>query len=242
MKIKAIFFDLGNTLATSNDFMQNKALGVNQELLQSIGHSFSLEELKKAHKKAVEYTSTKYRGNSKVYEKGLFTWIMCKFLGLDIDRKVADKMEEEFQRRRLKSYKLRPHAKTILSSFKKKYKLAIISNGGVEGINHVINKFDLRKYFDLIIISEEVGKQKCTTIPIKIALDKLDLKPEEVVMIGDRTDEDVLGAKKLGMVAVKYNYGAWKDVNYSDENVKPDFIIDDLLELNDILGKLNKEN
>ncbi|NCS71591.1 MAG: hypothetical protein GW780_05545, partial [Candidatus Aenigmarchaeota archaeon] len=51
-RIKAVFFDLGNTLVSSNEFMENKALKANQKLLQSISHNFSLEELKKAHEKA----------------------------------------------------------------------------------------------------------------------------------------------------------------------------------------------
>jgi len=241
-RIKAVFFDIGNTLVTSDDFMQNKALGVNQELLKSIGHNFSTKELKEAHRKAVEYTTIKYRGSSKVHEKGLFMSVMCKFLGLDIGREVINKLHEEFQKRRLESYKLRPHTKTILSFLKNKYKLAIISNGSIDGINRVIDMFDLRKYFDLIIISEEIGKEKSTTIPIKVALDKLGLKPDEVIMIGDRIDEDVLGAKKLGMISIHHNYGLWKDVNYSGEDVKPDFIINKLSELRDIIEKLEKNS
>jgi len=241
-RIKAVFFDLGNTLVSSNEFMENKALKANQKLLQSISHNFSLEELKKAHEKAVEYTSTKYRGTPKVHEKGLFMSIMYRFLDLNIDRKVINKLHEKFREERLKSYKLRPHAKTVLSSLKNKYKLALISNGSIDGIDHVIDMFDLRKYFDLIIISEEIGKQKCTSITIKIALEKLELKSNEALMIGDRIDEDILGAKKLRMIAVKYNYGAWKDKNYSGEDIKPDYVIDNLLELRKILGELNKGN
>ncbi|MBD3155383.1 MAG: HAD-IA family hydrolase [Candidatus Aenigmarchaeota archaeon] len=239
MRIKGVFFDVGNTLVSSDKFMKNEALKLNQKLLQSIGYDFSLEELKKAEKKAVEYTATKYRGSPKVHEKGEFLSVMCKFLGLDVDRKTINKLDEKFKKTRLENYELRPHVKTILSSLKKKYKLAIISNGSIDGINHVIDIFDLRGYFNLIIISEEVGKQKCTSVPIKIALEKLGLKPKEAVMIGDRIDEDILGAKKLGMISVKYNYGTWKNKNYSGEEIKPDYVIDDLLELEKILGGLD---
>ena len=160
-----------------------------------------------------------------------------------MDRKTIDELHKKFREKYFKSIRLIPNVKDILSFLKGKgYKLAIISNGSVEGVNKIVDDLKLREYFDLVVASEELGKQKCTTVPLKVALDKLGLKPEEVLMIGDRTDEDILGAKKLGMIAVKHDYGLWKDVNYSGEDVKPDFVINDLLELKDILDEINEGN
>jgi len=239
-KIKAVFFDLGNTLVTDDDFMKNESLKLDQELLKSIGYNFSIEKIKKAHKKAVEYTQTKYRGNSKVHEKGFFMSVMYRFLGLKISRKIINELYEKFQEKHHSSFQLLPNAIEILSFLKNNdCKLVIISNGSTDGVNTIIDNLELRTYFDLIVISEDVGKEKSTTIPIKIALEKLKLKPDEAVMVGDRIDEDILGAKKLRMITVKYNYGVWKDLNYSNENVEPDFIINDLMELKEILHGLD---
>ena len=243
MKIKAVFFDLGNTLVTADDFRKNEASRLDQELLRSAGYDVSLEEVEQARKKADEYIQTEYRGNAKIHKRGFYLFVICKFLGLDMDRKMIDELHKKFREKYFKSIRLIPNVKDILSFLKGKgYKLAIISNGSVEGVNKIVDDLKLREYFDLVVASEELGKQKCTTVPLKVALDKLGLKPEEVLMIGDRTDEDILGAKKLGMIAVKHDYGLWKDVNYSGEDVKPDFVINDLLELKDILDEINEGN
>jgi len=239
-KIKAVFFDLGNTLVTEDDFLKNEAPRLDQKLLKSIGHDIPLGDMKKSIRKTNDYLNSKFRGDSKIYEKGFFLFVMCRFLGLNVDREVAEKLGEKFIEKHFESFKLLPNAIEILSFLKDKdYKLVIISNGSIDGVNKVIDKFDLRKYFDLIIISEEVGREKSTTIPIKLALEKSGLTVDEALMIGDRIDEDILGAKKLGMIAVKYNYGIWKDSNYSGEDVKSDFVINDLLELKEILHELD---
>ena len=238
-RINAVFFDLGNTLVTGDEFLEEDALKLNQKLFKSIGYDFSIEELRMANKRATDYTQKKYRGNPKIHGRGVFLSAMCKFLHLNIDKELIERMDREFRKKYHASFKLVKHAKEILSYLKNNgFILVLISNGSTEGVNEIIDNVGLRPYFDLIIISEEIGKQKCTTVPIKVALERLGLRPEEVVMVGDRLDEDIIGAKRLGMVAIKHDYGKWKDVNYSGEDVKPDFVIRDLLELRKILETL----
>jgi FMN phosphatase YigB (HAD superfamily) len=61
----------------------------------------------------------------------------------------------------------------------------------------------LRKYFDVIVISEELGYEKSKLIPFIYALKKLRAKPTEVLMIGDDEYEDIIPAKKLGILTIK---------------------------------------
>lgn len=52
---------------------------------------------------------------------------------------------------------------------------------------------------DFLVTSEEAGVEKPATQIFEIALNKLNLKASEVVMIGDDENKDCLGAKALGI-------------------------------------------
>lgn len=69
-------------------------------------------------------------------------------------------------------------------------------------------------------------------------LESLQLKPEEVVMIGDDISSDVGGAQQCGMRGVLVRTGKYRD---SDENhpVKPDAIVDNLLAAVDSILSVN---
>jgi putative hydrolase of the HAD superfamily len=51
-------------------------------------------------------------------------------------------------------------------------------------------------------VSELVGSPKPYPLIFKYALFKLNLKPKEIIYVGDRLDNDIAGAKNLGIPAV----------------------------------------
>jgi len=53
--------------------------------------------------------------------------------------------------------------------------------------------------FDLVVSTVELGSVKPDPKPFLVALEKLQLKPEEVLFVGDRVTTDVMGAKGVGM-------------------------------------------
>ena len=60
---------------------------------------------------------------------------------------------------------------------------------------------DLRRYCDFMVTSEEAGLEKPNPIIFQKALSKLQLAPEQVIMVGDNHEKDILGALQLGMRA-----------------------------------------
>jgi HAD superfamily hydrolase (TIGR01549 family) len=206
------------------------------KLLDPLGIRATEAEIIKAVKKADEFIETNYKENPIKHRRGFFFKVMCRMLGKNISQKIAKEKDMIFWEFVMKKVKLVPNAKEILTYIKNKgMSIVLISNGEVYGVNQILNKLNIRKYLDLIVISEEVGSEKCTSIPIQFALTKLGLKPNEVIMIGDRIDQDILGAKKLGIKNVKFNFGSHKDLNYSGQEIKPDFEIHNLLQVKKIL-------
>ncbi len=94
-----------------------------------------------------------------------------------------------------------PEAVPLLEELKQGYKLGLISNTP-PSIERVIEKFELAKYFDAIILSYKEGLLKTDPALFEKALKKLGLGKEDVLMIGDSLETDVKGAEQAGIKAV----------------------------------------
>ncbi len=143
----------------------------------------------------------------------------------------------EIRKELTKYYKLYPGTKQVLSGLKRRrINIAVVSNGATEWVERQIGRFGLNKYFDFVVVSDQIGKEKSSLVPFRIALKKLGVKPDECLMVGDRIDED-MHAKKLGMWTCHATYGSEVSVG---PKMKPDFRIKNLRELSKIIDKINK--
>ena len=78
--------------------------------------------------------------------------------------------------------------------------LGLISNAGdAENVQRLIDKAEIRDYFDPIIISAAIGIRKPDPILFEMVLDQWQVNPESIVMIGDRLEADILGAQNTGI-------------------------------------------
>ena len=104
-----------------------------------------------------------------------------------------------------------------------------MTNGETEKQRDKIERFDLNKYFKIILIEEEQGFGKPDKRVYQKAMDGLGLNPKDVWAIGDNLEWDVGGPQKHGM------FGIWNDYRKKglprDSKVIPDRIINSILEL-----------
>lgn len=127
-----------------------------------------------------------------------------------------------------------PEAEAVLRNLKERgYRLGIIASQPL-GSEQRLARFGLRDFFDVICASAEEGLDKPDPALYRRALTRAECAPEDAVMIGDRTDNDVAPAKSLGMqtVLIRQGYGG-HDVIHHDGEI-PDVTVDGLLELLDI--------
>jgi len=98
---------------------------------------------------------------------------------------------------------LYPDTEEVLKTLKEKgFKLGLLSNTDNFSVDFVLDKFKLRDYFDVVVLSYDVGMLKTNPEMFKIALEKLDIKPEEAIMVGDSLETDIPGAKAAGVEAI----------------------------------------
>jgi len=130
---------------------------------------------------------------------------------------------------------LYPDAKDILQSIGKNYKLGIIANQDFGTEKRLID-FGIRQYFDLVIASAEEGIAKPDLRIFQIALDRSNCKPEEAVMVGDRVDNDIVPANKIGMTTVwiRQGFGGLAEPHTIAET--PNYTIDKLTDIYQLIG------
>lgn len=116
----------------------------------------------------------------------------------------------------------------------KNYKLGIIANQQI-GLDKRLEEFDILKYFELVIASEEVGVSKPNKDIFNIALSKANCKPYDCVMIGDRLDNDIVPANQVGMKVIWIRQGLAKYQEIKLGIKYTDFIVSSLIEIKDIL-------
>lgn len=131
--------------------------------------------------------------------------------------------------------KLYPDTKMILEALSKKYKLGVIANQSL-GTKERLDNWNIGKYFDVVVASAEAGWAKPDLKIFNLALEQAGCKPNDAVMIGDRLDNDIVPAKQIGMKTVWVRQGFAKYQIICNESEQPDFIIDSISNILDILA------
>jgi len=72
-------------------------------------------------------------------------------------------------------------------------------------LRHFLNQHKLTRHFEAIVCSGELGISKPSSEIFRHALDALELKPEEALYIGDNLCSDILPARAMGMYAIHFS-------------------------------------
>lgn len=122
----------------------------------------------------------------------------------------------------------------VLDELSKRYQIGVIANQSL-GTAERFKQKGILKYIDLVIASAEEGVEKPDKRIFEIALQRANCRPENAVMIGDRVDNDIVPAKKLGMKTVWIKQGFGKYWKIVDQEEIADYEIDNLTTLLSIL-------
>ncbi|MGQ7417733.1 HAD family hydrolase [Streptococcus suis] len=128
--------------------------------------------------------------------------------------------------------KLYSEVREVLETLSKHYQLGIVANQS-SSVRELLKEWGIESYFQLIILSEEVGLSKPDTTIFTLALQKANIPADRVVYVGDRYDNDILPAKSLGMWTVRILTGFGKHAGENDK-LKSDWVIPSLQEITNI--------
>ena len=94
----------------------------------------------------------------------------------------------------------------MLENLKSKgIRMAIVSNKGSNGIQHALEKFKMKEYFDISLSSSDVQKHKPDPEGILKVLKFWDFTSEEILFVGD-SNNDILCANNANVQSVLVNW------------------------------------
>ena len=197
--IKVIGFDLSGTLISEEKYFK-EADKIDEALL--IKYNIPVDpkkfnkivyEVLKEYELLLDFEATK---PTKFYE-------MCfDKLGIKVEKEKMEKMQEELDNIYANYVELNEGAIEILSKLKEKYKLVLITDTMERRVNLILNRFNLKEYFDEIVTPEMYGKKKNLN-SLKKIIEKFGISPREFVIVGDSTKNDITPAKKLDAYYIK---------------------------------------
>ena len=220
-QIKAITFDLDGTLAYGalDSEKYEKAL---IDYLKEIGYSGERAKLNKARQAMLEKMRKSQARNIELRFDLLYSNLLYE-LGLEITQERLDHIEDLYNR--FYRIEIFPGVKEMLENLSGKYKLSIVANAITNVSKLALQKLDLVKYFDYIVLSRDLGVRKPDLEIFVYALRSMWVKGSETVHVGDSLEDDVQGGKNAGMKTV------WIKGNEEVTNIHPDYVISKITEL-----------
>lgn len=209
-KLKGIFFDMGSTLIefenSTWDVLNQRCAREGHDFLKKrnlieVGYDDFLDLLaKEFEKRRVESEKTLKEISFEDMAVSLFD-----YLGLNLlDGNLSEFMNKYYQPVTDQITLIEGAVETVRFFEEKKVKAGLISNTIFPERFHLqeLKRFGLAQFFDLVLFSSKVGYKKPHPKIFETALKGLDADPNSTVFVGDKLEEDIGGAQKVGMNAI----------------------------------------
>lgn len=99
----------------------------------------------------------------------------------------------------------------LVNAIKKQLKVAIVTNGSTQRQKAKIINTYLNSCFEIIVISEEVGFYKPDKRIFEMALNQLEVLPEEALFVGDDIVKDIGGCQSASIRGIWFNPHSFKN-------------------------------
>jgi len=223
MKIKAVIFDLDDTLYDCTGLLIDASRKRAAKAMVEAGLPCTEEEVYKLQKELTEKHGPYHL---------VFNEIVNKY---HADNKLVNIAYKAYNSSEVSEIKPFPDVIPTLKELKERgYNLFLLTIGVHERQEKKINTLGLKPYFDEIVINDqEIGllMEDC----IRDIAGRYNLNLGETAMVGDRVREELRIAKSLGMATIQMLHGRFKCEPAVNECDKPDYKIKRIFQIPTIL-------
>lgn len=236
--LHAIFFDLGFTLIDfKGDFysVMEESYKVLANALVKAGYDLPVNTFSVRFSQVI---TDYYRGRDiDMVERPVedyLSGVMAEFGFSHLPSQTARAVLEEMYRFTENYWEPADDAiETLTKLSARGYRLGLITNAAnADNANRLIDRFGLRPFFEVILISSQEKMRKPDARIYTRGLTLLNLRPQNAMMVGDNPSADILGAQQVGMKAVWIDPGQHHPGrSLTTPGVIPDAVIHTLSEL-----------
>jgi putative hydrolase of the HAD superfamily len=227
-KLQAIVFDLDDTLYAERDFVLSGFRAVAKWAVENLGVEFDRG----------------YQTLFNLYSEGVRNNTFDRWLTIhEIDRpELATKFIEIYRQHypRIEPF---PETIDVLTTLSRSYQIGLVSDGYLEVQQRKFAALELDIFFDAVVFSDQLGREKWkpSPAPFELVLQKLKVAPEFSVYIGDNPRKDFFGARQLGMhtIQVKRTESEYGHLQPPNLAYHPHSIVSSLAEVLTSIDRLN---
>jgi putative hydrolase of the HAD superfamily len=215
--IKAVGFDLFNTLITMEPVALKDALARLTGSLKESGIAIEHGHFVKAHSEAVlNFLKQTKRDGKESHNRFWISTALGK-LGHSVDHDdphISVAVETYFSAF-IQHATVIPGTREMLATLRGRYRLGLLSNfTHSPAAMSLITQLELEPFFEIILISGDLGYRKPHPSVFKELVSQLNLHENEVAFVGDDPDADMAGALRSGLKPIWTTY-------VRDNNISP---------------------
>lgn len=248
--IRGVLFDLGGTLHV-NDSPPGRDIWFSRRVIERLGdYGIHLEISPEALAAQLAVNAEEYKRHSEQDLKELggaeiwSRWFLRE-QGLSPSQlaPMAEELSFLYDYERVRVMR-RPHlAQTMERLRSMGLRMGVISNIISRSVvPHFLAEYGIDGYMDCVITSCGTGIRKPDPGIFRVAEEKMGMAPEELAYVGDTISRDVRGTRAAGwkcMIQIRNPAIAHRDKGLENSPWKPDYLIDDLAEIPDIIAREN---
>ena len=229
-KLKAIAFDLDGTLIDSVPDLTVATQGALRELLLP---ACSEEQVRA------------WVGNgAKVLMQRALTHSLSEPVSLEVLDSAMPIFMRLYQENLQQHSQLYPDVLAVLNRLETLgYSMAVVTNKPHRFAVPLLAAFNIDHYFSEVLGGDSLERMKPDPQPLTHLLDKWQLKPDELLMVGD-SKNDILAEKAAGIhsIGLTYGYNYGEDIGLSDPNGVCEQFSDILKFVNNSVNVMEHEN
>lgn len=239
MPIRAILFDLGNTLIRPIHPWEE----VTPQAIADLGAALQahLPELDShLFARRFQHALSHYYGSrdNALREPGMDTVLQTALETPCPPPEIRHQALRAFYRRTQANWTPVKNVHATLDALRQQgLRLAVLSNAADDAdVQTLVQQAGLRSFMDFVLTSAVCGWRKPHPQAFQLALKHWPFPPAEVLMVGDRLEADIRGANLAGLPSVWVT--GWAENTRPDPAAHPDYQIEQLSQLPELLAQM----
>ncbi|MBT4764410.1 HAD family hydrolase [bacterium] len=232
---EAVIFDTDNTLYPYIPAHREATRAVEEKVEKMIG--VKKETFRSAFEEARKEIKDRLDGVASSHSRLLYMQRTLEKLGLGTRILLTLDLEQTYWRTFLMNCKLFPSALDFIQLLKSKGVItANITDLTAQIQFRKLVYFGMDELFNYVVTSEEAGKDKPDKRPFELVIEKLQINPKNIWMVGDDPKNDMARAGKMGMTKIQKIHKGVIVKNNGDE--KPNLVFENYDELIKIISTI----